>query len=141
MPSTTKIIFVISDYIECLSDCIEYFYFFSDCSANPPLPLPPAEQRLDNFRLLVPLHLGGSTRVSGKHLIECFCICVFFIFLVNRKIPTGENCHSPKVYGIFPTRQFVQENIFVVSFRLMISYFITFLNSHAVHKGFNTFYV
>ena len=27
--------------------------------------------------------------------------------LVNRKIPIGENCHSQKVYGIFPVWQFV----------------------------------
>ena len=48
---------------------------------------------------------------AGKNVHDSYRIVTgIMINLVNRKIPIGENCHSQKVYGIFPICQFVQEN-------------------------------
>ena len=45
--------------------------------------------------------LGGSKRKKG--------ILYYFLDHKTRKIAIGENCHSQKVYDIFPIWQFVQE--------------------------------
>ena len=49
---------------------------------------------------------------------------------IPRKIPIGENCHSQKVYGIFPIWQFVQENCHMYLLPSMHTLVLSYLRSH-----------
>ena len=55
---------------------------------------------------------------------------------IPRKIPIGENCHSQKVYGIFPIWQSMQENCHMYFLLSMHTAVLRSLRSCKGHRVF-----